>query len=315
MIDGSVRKEILDLFSMGVYSKSAIEPLTMSWHGKLDDASFLKRLYKLEELPSYDNRYSNAEWDIKTHTYSFDDWDDDWLFSDDRFDLLYCSDEQFLSFLAEVFHPVVVERSVNDPQSAEYHYLQEFNRLLAPQGFKLSKRGSLGGRPIIVWTNIKKNLLLESQENLISNIFDSDYLNQQITQMLSSVDSNPTDAIGKSKELIESCCKTILDYLDEPYDKNESVQKLVKHVTKELKLVPDVVDKASTAEKTIGNLANHLCTLVQDITELRNLYGSGHGKSDSFVSLEVRHARVAVQTSAMLCTFLWETYENYVFGV
>ena len=28
---------------------------------------------------------------------------------------------------------------------------------------------------------------------------------------------NPTEAIGKSKELIESCCKTILEYNKEFY--------------------------------------------------------------------------------------------------
>lgn len=314
MVDSSLRKEILDLFSIGIYSEGCDEPSIMSWHGKLDDMSFLKRLYNLEEMPSYDYRYSNAAGDIRTHTYYFDDWEHDWIFSDDRFDLLYCSDDQFLSFLAESFHPVVVEGNVNNPDSPEYLYLKEFNHLLLPKGYKLIPQGTVGGRPIIVWKKLKDDLLLESQETIISNIFDSDYLNQQISQMLSSVESNPTDAIGKAKELVESCCKTILENLNEPYDKNETARQLVKHVTKELQLVPDTVDKASNAEKRYGNLSNHLCIIIQDMSELRNLYGTGHGKPDGFVGLEARHARLAVQASAMLCSFLWETYENYVFG-
>lgn len=41
--------------------------------------------------------------------------------------------------------------------------------------------------------------------------FSSEYLSKQIELMLRMQNENPTDAIGKAKELIESCCKTILD--------------------------------------------------------------------------------------------------------
>lgn len=41
--------------------------------------------------------------------------------------------------------------------------------------------------------------------------FDSDYTSDQINLMVKIKDENPTEAIGKAKELIESCCKTILE--------------------------------------------------------------------------------------------------------
>ena len=41
--------------------------------------------------------------------------------------------------------------------------------------------------------------------------FSSEYMSQQMELMLSLRSSNPTQAIGLAKELIESCCKTILD--------------------------------------------------------------------------------------------------------
>ena len=41
--------------------------------------------------------------------------------------------------------------------------------------------------------------------------FSSEYLSAQIDLMLKMQSENPTEAIGKAKELIESCCKTILD--------------------------------------------------------------------------------------------------------
>lgn len=41
--------------------------------------------------------------------------------------------------------------------------------------------------------------------------FSSNYMSQQIDLMTTMCNENPTEAIGKSKELIESCCKTIIE--------------------------------------------------------------------------------------------------------
>lgn len=41
--------------------------------------------------------------------------------------------------------------------------------------------------------------------------FSSTYLSAQIDLMLKMQSENPTEAIGKAKELVESCCKTVLD--------------------------------------------------------------------------------------------------------
>ena len=44
--------------------------------------------------------------------------------------------------------------------------------------------------------------------------FSSEYMSQLIELMVSMQSTNPTNAIGLAKELIESCCKTILDELN-----------------------------------------------------------------------------------------------------
>ncbi len=41
--------------------------------------------------------------------------------------------------------------------------------------------------------------------------FSSEYISSQIDTMVQMQSKNPTEAIGKAKELIESCCKTILE--------------------------------------------------------------------------------------------------------
>jgi hypothetical protein len=53
-----------------------------------------------------------------------------------------------------------------------------------------------------------------------------------------------------------------------------------------------------------------LITLEVGTAELRNAYGTGHGRSGSTVSgLHPRHARLVVGASATLASFLYETYE------
>ena len=53
--------------------------------------------------------------------------------------------------------------------------------------------------------------------------FSSEYMSQQIELMVSMQSTSPTNAIGLAKELIESCCKTILDELGLAWDKNDDV--------------------------------------------------------------------------------------------
>ena len=51
-------------------------------------------------------------------------------------------------------------------------------------------------------------------------------------------------------------------------------------------------------------------TRAQGVAELRNMYGSGHGKSYSYQGLEPRHAQLAVGSSITLVRFMWDTYKR-----
>ena len=65
--------------------------------------------------------------------------------------------------------------------------------------------------------------------------FSSEYMSSQISLMMQMTKENPTEAIGKAKELIESCCKTILEERNTPYSKDDTVGQLTKKVMKLLK--------------------------------------------------------------------------------
>lgn len=140
--------------------------------------------------------------------------------------------------------------------------------------------------------------------------FSSEYLSQQIDLMVSMQANNPTDAIGKAKELIESCCKTILDEMGIDWDKNDDVPQLTNKVMKELNLLPSNVQPNDQGADAIKAILGSLRAIPTKLAELRNPFGSGHGKSASFKGLEERHAKLAVGSSITFVDFIWSTYES-----
>ncbi|MEU1324204.1 protein kinase domain-containing protein [Streptomyces microflavus] len=115
----------------------------LSWYGALADAEFLQRIYDLGKLPSTDSRFETAEGDIYQHRFNNDDWPEDWIFTDSRFDLLRGSDDAFLRFLAEMVHPVVRP----DTEEVE-HLLEFFNEVLGRDGYSIAAVDRISGFPI-----------------------------------------------------------------------------------------------------------------------------------------------------------------------
>jgi abortive infection Abi-like protein len=54
---------------------------------------------------------------------------------------------------------------------------------------------------------------------------------------------------------------------------------------------------------------NNLGSIGHQLAELRNQYGTGHGRSMDHVGLPVRHAKLAIGAAAALAVFLYECHE------
>lgn len=143
----------------------------------------------------------------------------------------------------------------------------------------------------------------------LKEVFSSSYISAQIDMMLKMQIENPTEAIGKAKELIESCCKTILEENSQPIDKNWTVSQLARSTMEFLGVHTDNVDPSTNEAGTVKAILGNLSAIAGNIAELRNPYGSGHGKSATFVGLTVRHAKLAVGSGITLVQYLWDTYE------
>ena len=140
--------------------------------------------------------------------------------------------------------------------------------------------------------------------------FSSDYLSRQIDLMVQMQVSDPTNAIGMAKELIESCCKTILDELGIAYTKDDDVPQLAGKTMDALNLLPAKVNPNDRGADAIKAVLGNLRAIPTKLAELRNPFGSGHGKTATYQGLEVRHAKLAVGSSITFVDFIWSTYES-----
>lgn len=126
--------------------------------------------------------------------------------------------------------------------------------------------------------------------------------------MESAVENDPGLAIGTAKELVETVCKTILEERGKTLESNLDLPKLVKQTAAELKLTPSDIPDEVKASESIKRLLKNLADITYGIAELRNSYGTGHGKSAKSRGLSSRHAKLAVGAASTLAIFLVETH-------
>lgn len=284
----------------------AIRVENVNWAGRLSEVEFLGRLYDLNRVPSSDHRFKTVNGDISQHReVNPDDWPDDWVFTDSRFELADGSDEIFLRFLCEMIHPVVRPNT----QEVE-HLLEIFNHHLGADGWEIVTRTRISGKPVFA----PRRRLLEGSPVLgaakpLIDVLNAEYLTQQITRMEASIVSDPELAIGTAKEFVETICKTILRECGETASGSLDLPQLVKQVREKLELLPQNIPEKAKGAKTIKRVLSNLGTVAQGLAELRGLYGSGHGKHANVKGLQPRHARLAVGAACTLAVFLFETYQ------
>jgi hypothetical protein len=140
---------------------------------------------------------------------------------------------------------------------------------------------------------------------------DAPHLADSVRRLEAAIDSDPALAIGSAKELVETCCKTILSAtgVTDDLDKLE-LGPLVKKTVKELGLVPEAIADSAKGADAIRRVLGNLAAMTQGLAEIRNLYGTGHGRDGKRRELEPRHARLAVGASTTLVTFLFDTHRE-----
>lgn len=275
------------------------------WYGSLDEVEFLSRLYDLETLPSFDSRFDNAAGDIWQHCINNDDWQMNWIFSDERFQLIEGQADVFLRFLCEMVHPVI-----RPDKDEALKLVSHFNNQLIPSGWEIFEEELIAGRPRFFYRLISHHEQNFSRAKSVADSLDAGWMAKEIERLENATDSDPALAIGTAKELIETCCKTILKNQRVAFTKNDDLGNLTKKLTKELLLVPEGISDDAKGAKNIRLILRNLTQLSNNLAQLRGLYGTGHGRDGQFRGLQPRHARLAVTSAIAFIDFVTETYRQ-----
>lgn len=292
-ITATTRKNIAD----------ALKLSQLWYNGQLEEPDFLDRLYDLKQLPSRDHRYTNAYDDIYQHMVMNNDWDKGWVFTDMRFNLMHTSDEEYLSFLAETLHPTV------RTDKKEISQMQEiYNNHLENDGYEIIQVKEISGKPVFEGRlkTIGSSHQVENKTE-IKKYLNTEYVNKKIDLMHESISKDTELAIGMAKEFIETACKSILKKHNKTIDKNWNLGQLIKNTYNILDFKSQEANNPEKAENCIIQVLKGTTTMINGITELRNAYGTGHGKEADFVTLESKYARLIVGMVSELVIFFLAT--------
>lgn len=277
----------------------------VNWSGRLNDVDFLYRIYPLSEMNSTDSRFQNAKQDIYMHRVNFEDWDDDWIFEDSRFGLRHGDDATLLRFLCEMVHPVV--RS--DKNEIE-QLVADFNEHLRPDGWQIKPLNYISGRPVYAPKRIDD--FSSSGITVATNAaqtLGSEYIQQQITRMETSITGDPELAIGTAKEFLETICKTVIQSTGS-LPSNDELPSLIRCAIDQVHFELHGTEDPKRAEAAIKRLLGNLSGIGGGVAEVRNAMGSGHGKSASTAQPDPMYARLVVGTATTLGLFLFEAILN-----
>lgn len=293
-VTSRTRREILD----------GLRIEKVDWYGVMDEVEFLGRIFDLSKMPSTDHRFSDAAGDIWQHRINNYDWDDDWVFADRRFNLSGCKSSTFLDFLGQMVHPLVRP----DVDEAE-ELVSKINTSLAKDGIMLAASGSIFGRPEYSAQPLSGAAAPVKHAKGAANVLNAGWMAKEILRIEASIDPHPEAAIGSAKDLVESCCKTIMDNVGKQVPTGTKLPTLVKMTLSELKLTPTSIPNSAKAAEEIKKVLGSLASITNGVAALRNLYGTGHGRAGSYKGLEARHAKLVVISAIAFVTFVTETYQ------
>lgn len=195
---------------------------------------------------------------------------------------------------------LALENAASDGDDWSQSKFRSLRQLIERDGFSYENGRLLANR---------RHPAVDSLSEVVTSL-ELPHLHRLLERLDKSVDEDPALAIGSAKELVESICKTILDERGIAYKKDADIGALVKDARSELGLISDSIPEAAKGAEAIRRLLSNLGNVAQGLGQLRNLYGSGHGRHGAERGLSPQHARLVVEAAAVLATFLLETHHE-----
>lgn len=186
----------------------------------------------------------------------------------------------------------------------------EYNSVLNVDGWEIYKIRSISNKPVFASRQLLGVPLHLEEAKRVAMRLTGPYIAQQIRRLQEAADKDPALASGTAKEFLESICRTILLERGVAPSDSEDFPQLVRSTIKSLPIVPlDLVNERPLG-KILTVLLNNLGSIGQQLAELRNQFGTGHGRRADHISLPRRHAKLAIGAAATLAVFLYESHES-----
>lgn len=264
------RRSIIDYLSLGI-----------QWSGRLEENEFLSRIYDLTQIPSTDSRFSTALGDIQQHRRNWNDWPDEWVFTDQRFNILWASDDEFLKFLCETVHPVVRP----DAETA-IELVNTYNKYLKNDGWELFQKADISGRPVFGARKVGERI------SIIEEPTGWEKVDRQIQEIKLRLDTASTEEHYQTIGLISR--EVLISLAQATYDAERY----------------PLIDGKSPSKTDAGRMLESLLEI-----ELRggtNEEARSHAKAALKFAAALQHKRTADFTTAALCAEATASVVNIV---
>lgn len=166
---------------------------------------------------------------------------------------------------------------------------------LAPYGLAVAKDGKVDSSPAL---GVEPSELLTTPA-----------LRDHIRRIKTALQDNDAEQLlGSAKELLESASKLVLTELEQPIP--DKFPALLSEALRSLGMHPkDAPDPTEGIGRDVRRILGGLQQIGLAVNDLRNDYGTGHGRGPEEVKLGLRHARLAAGAAAVLATAMIDTFE------
>ena len=158
-----------------------------------------------------------------------------------------------------MIHPVV-----RPDRNESLKLAQQFNDQLRAANWRLVEQEKIAGRPRFVPERVHNlNARSVSRARSVADALDAGWMQKEIQRLENAIDRDPALAIGTAKELVETCCKSILAKRGVEVSKAADLPQLTKLLAKELQLVPEGIPDEAKGSETIRLILRNLSSLTQ----------------------------------------------------
>lgn len=188
-----------------------------------------------------------------------------------------------------------IERVLEGWESDEF--IERFWTSLAHDGYRRNAETGLLDIPTTAFT-----------PGSLANLKNPTVIQRHLERIQRALSDDPEQAIGSAKELIESTAKLVLDQRAVAYSKTDEITGLIHRAQEALGLSPAKVpttgpDGGGSIKRILGGAAS----VAIGVAELRNQFGTGHGRGRPQTGLGQRHAHLAVNAAFMWCQLMLDT--------